>query len=137
MIHLPEDVMKYEIYQYIPITTLYVVSKELFEKFYPKIIEQYTISDTRFQSYIRHLIRKDCIFQIKYLLNIRGVKWFKPLSWKYQNNTFPSYLVFLKLLSIKYNSDKCKELINEHLKNSLSQKKRHKKIRSKNNKWSN
>ena len=136
MILLPEDVIG-EIYKYIPITTLYVLSKDLFEKFYPKIIEQYTINHTRFQSYIRHIIRKDSIFQIKYLLNIRGVKWCKPLNWKYQKNTFPSYLVFLKLLSIKYNSNKCKELINQHLENSLSQKKRHKKIRSKNNKWSN
>ena len=39
MILLPEDVIG-EIYKYIPITTLYVLSKGLFEKFYPKIIEQ-------------------------------------------------------------------------------------------------
>ena len=134
---LPEDVMEYEIYKYIPITTLYVLSKELFEKLYPKIIERYAINSNIFQRYIRHLIRKDSIFQIRYLLDIRAVKWCKPVNWKYQKNTYPSYLVFLKLLSINYDSDKCKELINNYLDNSLSEKKRYKKIRSKNYKWSN
>lgn len=133
---LPEDMIG-EIYKYIPITTLYTLNKQLFTRYYQIITDNYTVNSTVFQNYMRHLIRRDCNFQMIYLLRYNFLKWNKPLSWKYKQNTFPSYIIFLRLLCNHHNSQKCKNLITEYLERSLSNKKRHKKIRSKNTKWSN
>ena len=133
---LPEDMIG-EIYEYIPITTLYALNKILFARYYQIIVSRYTINDPTFQRYIRHIIRQDCHFQLVYLLQDNFLTWDKPLSWKYKQNTFPSYIVFLRLLCNDHNSQRCKNLINEYLERSICNKKIHKKIRYKNTKWSN
>ena len=133
---LPEDMLG-EIYEYIPITTRYVLNKSLFARYYQIIVSSYTTNGVIFQRYIRHIIRQDCNFQLVYLLQDNFLKWNKPRSWKYKQNTFPCYIVFLRLLCNDYNSQRCKNLINEYLERSICNKKIHKKIRSKNTKWSN
>ena len=133
---LPEDIVG-EIYSFIPITSLYTLNKPLFIKYYPVITQKYTINDKVFQNYIRNLIRNDCDFKLRILLRNNLSKWIKPLNWKYKHDTYPSYLVFLKLLCYEYNSQRSKNLINSILNTRQSKKNKHKKIRCKNIKWSN
>ena len=64
---LPEDMIG-EIYSFLPLTTMYILNKTLFNKHYPTIINKYTIASSTFQSYIRRIIRRDCNFQLTYLL---------------------------------------------------------------------
>ena len=133
---MPEDVLGV-IYDFLPIATIYTLKKNLFALHYPTVISR--LSPTKFQSYVRNIIRNDYDFQLLYLLKQNFQKWNKQSSWKYKHHTFPSYMVFLKLLSIEYNSTRCRQLIDNYLKDniSLSKKKKHKKIRHKNIKWSN
>ena len=133
---LPEVIVG-EIFKFLPRNTTYILNKTYFILHYPILIENFDVNNTRFQSYIRRIIRKDCNFQLRYLLNTHFKRWNKRLNWKYKQNTFPSYISFIKLLSIKYNSQRCRSLIDQFLETSLSKKNRHKKIRSKNSRWSN
>lgn len=127
---LPEDIIG-EIYSFIPITTTYCLNKKLFLAHYPKIIVKYSVHDNVFQNYIRNIIRNDCTFQLKLMLNYKKIIWGKPLKWKYKYSTYPSFLIFLKLLSSEYNSQNCRMLINNTLEsiNCNTKKIRHKKIR--------
>ena len=133
---MPEDIIGV-IYEFLPITTLYTLNKNLFSLHYPTVLS--TASATKFKSYVRNIIRNDYDFKLSHLLKLNYQKWNKQSSWKYKRHTFPSYMVFLKLLSTEYNSTRCRQLIDNYLKNdlSLSKKKKHKKIRHKNIKWSN
>ena len=133
---LPEDMIG-EIYSFLPLTTMYILNKTLFNKHYPTIINKYTIASSTCQSYIRRIIRRDCNFQLTYLLKSKNTKWMKKGDWKFKNTTFPSYILFLKLLTVEYESQHCRSCINRYLETTLSKKNRHKKIRSKNSKWSN
>ena len=133
---LPEVIVG-EIFKFLPRNTIYLLNRTFFDSHYPQIIADFDVNNSRFQSYIRNIIRLDCNFQLQYLLNSHFLRWNKVLNWKYKQNTFPSYISFLKLLTIHYNSQRCRFLINQYLKTSLSKKNRHKKIRSKNSRWSN
>jgi hypothetical protein len=133
---LPEVIVG-EIFAFLPSSTLYTLNKTLFDLHYPKIIANFNDKSSRFQGYMRNIIRHNCDLQLQYLIDVKFTKWNKPLIWKYKQNTFPSYIVFLKFLAIQYDSQHCRTLIEQRLKTSLSTKNRHKKIRHKNNRWSN
>ena len=64
---LPEDMVG-EIYSFVPITTLYILNKELFLKHYPTIIKNFILQNSTFQSYMRIIVRYDCDMQMELLL---------------------------------------------------------------------
>ena len=114
MEYLPEDILRI-IKDFLPIKTVYVVNKSSFFTHYPKIIENYTIKDAIFKKYIRTIIRNDCSLQLSILLEKNFDKWFNHDKWIYNYSTFPNYAIFIKEDAIKYNSTRCKEIINNSI----------------------
>jgi len=128
------------IYSYIPVSTTYKLNNTLFSKNYPLHVLQRTQSDVRgsdLDNYMRYLIRKKCYLHLGVCLKICHGRWSNKW-WKYKNKSYPNYISYLKALAMEYNSNKCRELIDDWRKSHLvCDKKRHKKIRTKNIKWSN
>ena len=139
MEHLPTDVLGI-IYSYIPISTTYKLNKSAFIKNYRLlVIEQMNprVRVSTIDNYMRYLIRKNCYMHLEICLAVSPIQWSRKW-WKYKRGSYPNYMSYLKSLTIKYNKNKCREIIEGWMKRDLvSNKKRHKKIRSKNIKWSN
>ena len=98
--------------------------------------DEYSIKDAIFKKYINTIINNDCHFQLNILLQKKFAQWNNNTKWVYKFSTFPNYAIFIKEICIKKNSNKCKELILSYI-NNCSRNKKHKKIRTINNRWSN
>lgn len=94
------------------------------------------IPDNRMESYIRDLIRKDCIFSFKELYFKNLNHWILMTNYPYsKENVFENYLAFIKFYAQKNNSSKCLNFINENYK--TPNLKLHKRKFTKNIKWVN
>tara|TARA_B100000927_G_C16475940_1_gene473337 strand:- start:108 stop:509 length:402 start_codon:yes stop_codon:yes gene_type:complete len=130
---LPTDII-IEIKEYIPHNILYNVSKSYFDKYYTEIISNYSLKNKNFKKYVLNIIKKDCIFQFRLLINSNFTTWLNTKKWIFKNITYFNYLEFMKYISIENNSNKCLEILNNKL-NKTSKKKY--KNRTKNIVWSN
>ena len=130
---LPTDII-IEIKEYIPHNILYNVSKSYFDKYYTEIISNYSLKNKNFKNYVLNIIKKDCIFQFRLLINSNFTTWLNTKKWIFKNITYFNYLEFMKYISIENNSNKCLEILNNKL-NKTSKKKY--KNRTKNIVWSN
>ena len=130
---LPTDII-IEIKEYIPHNILYNVSKSYFYKYYTEIISNYSLKNKNFKKYILNIIKKDCIFQFRLLIDCNFITWLNTKKWIFKNTTYFNYLEFMKYISIENNSNKCLEFLNNKL-NKTSKKKY--KNRTKNIVWSN
>tara|TARA_B100001057_G_scaffold499908_1_gene612461 strand:- start:3509 stop:3910 length:402 start_codon:yes stop_codon:yes gene_type:complete len=130
---LPTDII-IEIKEYIPHNILYNVSKSYFNKYYTEIITNYSLKNKNFKKYVLNIIKKDCIFQFRVLIDRNFTTWLNTKKWIFKNITHFNYLEFMKYISIENNSNKCLEILNNKL-NKTSKKKY--KNRTKNIVWSN
>jgi len=130
---LPNDIIL-EVKQYIPYNLLYNINKTNFNKYYSEIINNYSLKNKNFKKYILNIIKKDCIFQFKILINHNFTIWLNTKKWIFKNTTHFNYLEFMKYICIENNSNKCLEILNKKLNKSC--KKKYKNT-SKNIVWSN
>ncbi len=135
ILRLPE-VLVDKIEEYISLSTKGMLSKKLFNAFYNNKIQSMELNlYAKYDSYIRGIVRDNRFITYDLLINNAFLIWEKPKPWRWKNLVFPNYLTYIKHLTIKYNRQKLKTIIEEQ-KKYLSIKK-YKKIRSKNISWSN
>ena len=61
--------------------------------------------------YLNMIIRKDYDYIIKTIINEKYNHWNNIKNYYYKGNRYPTYIIFLKALCIKYNSNKCRLVI--------------------------
>tara|TARA_Y100001970_G_C14254661_1_gene874355 strand:- start:7528 stop:7935 length:408 start_codon:yes stop_codon:yes gene_type:complete len=129
--NLPDDIIRV-IFDFIPKESIKCTNKT---NFFSAIIHKFQGEFTRknVNNYMRHIIRHDLIFPLQFLLKINN-HWFKAIKYKFDIVSYPSYIIYLKELSLKNNSQKCYEYIKDI--NGM-RKKKYKKIKRKNSRWSN
>ena len=136
MERLPEEVCDI-IYSYIPITTLYNLNHSHIEKYYPYMIQNKKV-DKLFDSYLRYIIRNGCALFLQQIFKVKIQDFNKLTNWKYNNKTFPTYTEYLRCYTIALSKTNCRNIIEYYISTeAVSRKKRHKKIRRRNIKWSN
>ena len=69
-------------------------------------------------------------------MKIKYNHWKNIKNYYYNGNRYPNYIVFLEALCIKYNSSKCR-LVIQNISDSKLRKKRYKKIKTITNRWTN
>ena len=129
---LPEDVLSY-ILPFINIKTLIFTNTEYYCKNHKLV--KYMIPKLRYDAYIRNIIRSDNDYVLLFLLNENIDKWINMNKYPFKNYIFNNYLFFLNYLSIEYNSNNCRRLIENKTQGVLG-KKWHKKVKIRNCKWS-
>jgi hypothetical protein len=121
---LPEDVISI-IELYIPSSSLIFVNKNYYQKYHCLI--KHLIPKNQFENYIRHIVRRDCDFVFLQILNDNFRKWLKIKQYVYKNIMYKNYLYFLSDYIIHNSSSKCRNVMNEFLKEHGLCQNRHKK----------
>ena len=130
---LPEELCEI-IYKFIPSSTKALLTNKLFLKYYKIKICEFDFNNyTKYDTYIRDIVRNGRELPFNIIINKAFSKWEKPKSWRWKNLIFPNYLSYVKHLTIRYNQTKLTYIVNKTMKH-LSIKK-YKKIRSKNILW--
>lgn len=141
---IPMDIVLL-IKEYIQIDVLLITNKtfykknlmlERFNKFKkgPIIKRFYNIS---IDTYVNRIIKKDLNYIFQLLIEYKYKHWIKLKKYKYRGHKFSNYIYFLEQLCITSNSNKCKNLIKDYEKNNSIVRKKHKKIKHINNRWTN
>lgn len=126
---LPYQIVE-KIWFYLDDISKAVTCKDYYLCYHTSIIN----SIVNFDSYVRSMIRNDCNFVFKLLLNEKIEEWNKNKKLTYHNKIYYNYLQYVIDLCIYNKSDKCKSIItykNPYEKNS------HKKNKIKSIKWTN
>ena len=93
---------------------------------------------SKLDSYINYLIKNDYDFIFENLIQYKYNQWVKIRRYTYKGCSHCNYLTFLNHLCITTQSTKCRNVIKKVEKsNPLLRKKRYKKIRYINNRWTN
>ena len=136
MERIPEEVVDI-IYSFVPIKYIYHLNHSHFQNLYPILIKDKSV-DKRFDSYIRHIIRNDCTMFLQKLFEIKFSQFTKLTNWRFDNKTYSTYVEYLRSYTITLSKTKCRNIIEYFVSTqAVSRKKRHKKIRRRNIKWSN
>ena len=141
---IPMDIVLL-IKEYIQIDVLLITNKtfykknlmlERFNKFKkgPIIKRFYNIS---IDTYVNRIIKKDLNYIFQLLIEYKYKHWIKLKNYKYRGHKFSNYIYFLEQLCITSNSNKCRNLIKDYEKNNSIVRKKHKKIKHINNRWTN
>lgn len=161
--NLPDELIDI-IKQYLPKNVLFYTNKTNFEKYYinfrlfncsqilDKKINILNIENDYFirknyllvlkskyisnNQYIAMIIRNDYDYIINTIMKIKYNHWKNIKNYYYKGNRYPSYIVFLEALCIKYNSNRCR-LVIQNISDSKLRKKRYKKIKTISNRWTN
>ena len=121
--NLPQELVDY-IKDFIPPTTLVWLNKENYTKYSKKI--RGMISDSRFEDYIRDMVRQDNDFVMRHIINENIYRWIKLKRWRYKNIIYFDYIHFIYNYATEYQSFKCRDLI-DNIATQLFGEKWHKK----------
>tara|TARA_B100000963_G_scaffold348556_2_gene356325 strand:+ start:5173 stop:5679 length:507 start_codon:yes stop_codon:yes gene_type:complete len=163
--NIPHDVINV-IKEFLPINVLFYTSKKYFEKYYINyrlfinknnnnnvvdnyllhISNDYYIRGNHFlqlkynainnSRYLNMIIRFDHDYIFKTVMDQKFKFWKKLKNYYYNGSKYPNYITFLESLCIKYNSNNCRNIINENNEIEYKlRKKRYKKIKTIHNRW--
>lgn len=107
---LPDELIFYEIYQYIPKQITMFLSKTNYKQEH-HLLKQY-IRKNQIENYYRAMIRQDNDFVVVQLLDENKHKWSNMRSYYYKSCIYPNYLTFLEYYAIEHESTKCRMAIN-------------------------
>ena len=110
---------------YIPNIYLIFVNKNYYTKYHYLIKE--LIPKKNYEKYIRYVIRKDNDILFQYILNDNLNNFFKNKNYIYKNIKYSNYLYFLIDFCIDNNSNNCRNILNEIMKEHRLCQNRHKK----------
>jgi hypothetical protein len=110
---------------YIPNIYLIFVNKNYYTKYHYLIKE--LIPKKNYEKYIRYVIRKDNDILFQYILNDNINHFFKIKNYIYKNIKYSNYLYFLIDFCIDNNSNNCRNILNEIMKEHRLCQNRHKK----------
>jgi len=127
---LPTDVLPI-IYSYIPISVKKNLNKQLFEEY----CSDMKMIWKNFDSTIRYIIRNDYDYLLDIQFKNRYTHWKKLRRWRYKHIIYPHYVEYLRQFALEQKSLKCCKVIIKY--NGDSSKKKYKRIRIKNIRWSN
>jgi hypothetical protein len=95
------------------------------------------IIGTRYDSYVRDIVRNNYAFSFHYLLERNFNKWLTINNYYYKQSIYDNYICFLIEFSRDNNAYKCINLLNVQLQLSRLKKEWYKNSRVKYNKWTN
>jgi len=128
---------------YLPLNEYYLTNKQDYITFKKEITTSLPKNNYKSskRSYLRRLIREDYYFILSIILSVKFNNWYKAIKIPYNGYTFPCYVELLNHHCIEMKATNCRKLIqekiNEKLKKKGISKKKHKRIRIRNSKWSN
>ena len=108
---LPPELIRY-IKEYIPKKTFVFTNRENYNLYHSLI--KPSIKD--YESYIRAMIRQDNEFVFKKIIEENCSKWYDILQYKYKNMIFKNYLYFVMNFCIENDSNNCRKIISDFLK---------------------
>ncbi len=129
---LPVEIVRY-IKEFIPKKELVFTNRENYNLYHP-LIKPY-ISD--YESYIRAIIRQDNDYVFKKIVEENYNKWYEIKQYRYKNMIFNNYLYFAINFCIENDSNNCRKVILDFLKEHGLGKNLHKKNVVKYIKWKN
>jgi hypothetical protein len=119
--------------EYLPEKQLVFTDKKHYLKFH-HLIKPYI---KNYENYIRDMIRRDNDFVFNLIIRENYHRWYKIKQYRYKNMIFKNYLYFTINYCIENESNSCKNVINEFLKEHGLGKNLHKKNIIKYIKWKN
>ena len=128
----PPELIRY-IKEYIPKKTFVFTNRENYNLYHTLI--KSSIKD--YESYIRSMIRQDNEFVFKKIIEENYNKWYEIRQYKYKNMIFNNYLYFVMNFCIENESNNCRKIISDFLKEHGLGKNLHKKNVVKYIKWKN
>ena len=129
---LPDELVRY-IKEYIPKKVFVFTNRENYN-LYHSLIKP---SITDYESYIRAMIRQDNEFVFNKIIKENCSKWYEIVNYKYKNMIFKNYLYFVMNFCIENDSNNCRKIISDFLKEHGLGKNLHKKNIVKYIKWKN
>jgi phosphoribosyl-ATP pyrophosphohydrolase len=129
---LPPELIRY-IKEYIPKKEFVFTNIENYNLYHHLI--KPSIKD--YESYIRATIRQDNDFVFKKIVEENYNKWYEIRQYKYKNMIFNNYLYFVMNFCIENESNNCRKIICDFLKEHGLGKNLHKKNVVKYIKWKN
>jgi hypothetical protein len=130
--YLPQEIINI-IKEYIPKTTWVFLTKTHY-LLYHKLIKKHI---TCYESYIRFTIKKDNNFVFERIFEENYKIWLNKYNYKYQNILFKNYFFFIIDYCVDNGSNRCKQIIDNFLKEHGLWKNLHKKNIIKYIKWKN
>ena len=119
---LPVELVRY-IKEYIPKRNFVFTNRENYNLYH--ILIKPCIKD--YESYIRYMIRQDNEFVFKKIIEENYRKWYEIRQYKYKNMIFNNYLYFVINFCIENDSNNCRKVISDFLKEHGLGKNLHKK----------
>lgn len=141
---IPMDVV-FIIKDYIAVRELLITNKNYYEKNImmerfnkfkngPIYKRFYNIS---LDTYINRLIKNDLNYIFQLLIEHKYKHWIRLKNYKYRGHRFSNYIYFLEQLCITSNSNKCRIIVKNYEEYNSIIRKKHKKIKRINNRWTN
>jgi len=127
---LPNELIKI-IQKFIPTRVVIFCKKEWYIQHH-KILRPLI---PHFENCIRDIIRKDCYFVFKHIIEENYKRWMKLTKYTYKNTVYANYLYFLKEYCIEQDSTQCRNTLNIFLEESGLCKNSHKKNSIKSIRW--
>lgn len=130
--YLPSDIINL-IKEFLPKSVFVFTNRENYQLYHPLIkpfIQNY-------ENYIRDTIRRDNDFVFKMILRENYLKWYETKQYTYKNMVFKNYLYFTIQYCIENDSNNCRNVINDFLKEHGLGKNLHKKNVVKYIRWKN
>jgi hypothetical protein len=131
---IPDDLIRY-IKKFIPLSTLVWLDKKTYFKNH-HIIHK-LIPTSKYESYVRDMIRKDNQLVTSCLMRENFKRWTSYKKYSYKNIIYQNFNYFLLDYCRENKSTNCSNIINEYLKDSRLSKNQHKKNIVRNIKWTN
>jgi hypothetical protein len=131
---MPEDIIRH-IKQFVPLSSLVWLDKKTYLKNHHIIYK--LISENKYESYVRDMIRKDNQLVISCLMRENFKRWTNYKKYLYKNIIYTNFNYFLLDFCRENNSTNCSNIISEYLKDSRLSKNQHKKNVVRNIKWTN
>ena len=110
--------------KYIPLITFMVLDKQFYIQNHYLLEE---MVNKKFESYIRHLIRKDMDFSFSIIMIKYYYRWINFKNYEYKHMIFCNYLYFLQYYCIENDSSKCRIKLNIIFDETGLSKNQHKK----------
>ena len=136
MERLPEVIVDI-VFSFIPRNLIYNLNHTHLNKIYPFLIQNKKL-DKQFNAYMRYIIRNNCSMFLNKIFELKFSYLASFKNWKYNSQTFPNYIEYLRSYTIQISTTNCRNIIEFYIsKEPVSAKNRHEKIRRRNIKWSN
>jgi hypothetical protein len=107
---IPDD-MKSLILSYLPPKTLVFLTQPFYHMYHPLLKKENWIPPSRYENYVRDMVRRDCEFVFRGLLQENHVKWLNQKKYIYRNTTYANYHYFLLDFCLENEATKCCKVI--------------------------